>query len=73
MKRRRTIVPEIDLNPLFKADAQNEDRSNMNATFTLGEKNLKPYLMGCAGGRIIAILNDILVGANRPLCTIPFL
>jgi phosphoserine aminotransferase len=40
-KKSRLIYSEIDLNPLFKGFAANEDRSNMNATFTLTNENLK--------------------------------
>ena len=35
------IYSEIDLNPLFKGFAVKEDRSMMNATFTLENENLK--------------------------------
>ena len=34
-KKARLMYSEIDLNPLFKGFAANEDRSTMNATFTL--------------------------------------
>lgn len=37
----RLIYSEIDLNPLFKGFTVKEDRSNMNATFTLIDDNLK--------------------------------
>lgn len=37
----RIMYSEIDLNPLFKGYAAKEDRSNMNATFTLENENLK--------------------------------
>jgi phosphoserine aminotransferase len=37
----RVLYSEIDLNPLFKGYAVKEDRSNMNATFTLVNDNLK--------------------------------
>ncbi|WP_242204983.1 3-phosphoserine/phosphohydroxythreonine transaminase [Aestuariivivens insulae] len=40
-KKARLIYSEIDLNPLFKGFAVKEDRSNMNATFTLENENLK--------------------------------
>lgn len=40
-KKARLIYSEIDLNPLFKGYAANEDRSNMNATFTLLNEDLK--------------------------------
>ncbi|MBT8376494.1 MAG: aminotransferase class V-fold PLP-dependent enzyme, partial [Bacteroidia bacterium] len=40
-KKSRMIYSEIDLNPLFKGFAVKEDRSHMNATFTLENENLK--------------------------------
>ena len=40
-KKARFMYSEIDLNPLFKGYAVKEDRSNMNATFTLENENLK--------------------------------
>ncbi|MFD1162993.1 3-phosphoserine/phosphohydroxythreonine transaminase [Hwangdonia seohaensis] len=40
-KKARLMYSEIDLNPLFKGFATKEDRSNMNATFTLENENLK--------------------------------
>ena len=42
MKRKHDLIySEIDLNPLFKGFAVKEDRSIMNATFTLENENLK--------------------------------
>ncbi|MFD1613656.1 3-phosphoserine/phosphohydroxythreonine transaminase [Gelatiniphilus marinus] len=40
-KKARLMYSEIDLNPLFKGFANKEDRSLMNATFTLENENLK--------------------------------
>ncbi|AUP77796.1 3-phosphoserine/phosphohydroxythreonine transaminase [Flavivirga eckloniae] len=40
-KKARLMYSEIDLNPLFKGFATKEDRSEMNATFTLENENLK--------------------------------
>ena len=40
-KKARLMYSEIDLNPLFKGYSTKEDRSNMNATFTLENENLK--------------------------------
>ena len=40
-KKASMIYSEIDLNPLFKGFAVKEDRSMMNATFTLENENLK--------------------------------
>lgn len=40
-KKAQLLYSEIDLNPLFKGFAKNEDRSNMNATFNLTDEKLK--------------------------------
>lgn len=40
-KKAKLIYSEIELNPLFKGFAKKEDRSTMNATFSLVEGNLK--------------------------------
>jgi len=40
-KKASFIYSEIDLNPLFKGYSVKEDRSTMNATFTLENENLK--------------------------------
>jgi phosphoserine aminotransferase len=40
-KKSRLIYSEIDINPLFKGFAVKEDRSHMNATFTLENDTLK--------------------------------
>ncbi|MFQ3240023.1 MAG: phosphoserine aminotransferase [Olleya marilimosa] len=40
-KKARLMYSEIDLNPLFKGFAAKEDRSDMNATFTLVNEDLK--------------------------------
>ncbi len=40
-KKSRLLYSEIDLNPLFKGYSTREDRSHMNATFTLENENLK--------------------------------
>lgn len=40
-KKANLIYSEIDLNPLFNGFASKEDRSNMNATFTLTDEGLK--------------------------------
>ena len=40
-KKARLMYSEIDLNPLFKGYSVKEDRSIMNATFTLENENLK--------------------------------
>ncbi|MGB5700277.1 3-phosphoserine/phosphohydroxythreonine transaminase [Muriicola sp.] len=40
-KKAKLIYSEIDLNPLFQGYANKEDRSTMNATFTLTDDTLK--------------------------------
>ncbi len=40
-KKARLLYSEIDLNPVFKGYAKKEDRSLMNATFTLTDEKLK--------------------------------
>ena len=40
-KKARLMYSEIDLNPLFKGFAATEDRSSMNATFSLTDDKLK--------------------------------
>ncbi|WP_412985204.1 3-phosphoserine/phosphohydroxythreonine transaminase [Pontimicrobium sp. IMCC45349] len=40
-KKASLMYSEIDLNPLFKGFSTKEDRSNMNATFTLTNEDLK--------------------------------
>lgn len=40
-KKAQIMYSEIDINPLFKGYAAVEDRSNMNATFTLVNEDLK--------------------------------
>ncbi len=40
-KKAKLIYSEVDLNPLFKGFAVKEDRSTMNATFTLINEDLK--------------------------------
>ena len=42
-KKAKLIYSEIDLNPLFKGFAKSEDRSNMNATFTLTDEAIRQY------------------------------
>ena len=45
-KKSRLMYSEIDLNPLFKGFAATEDRSTMNATFTLTDDKLKDTFDG---------------------------
>lgn len=51
-KKANLIYSEIDLNPLFKGFANEEDRSHMNATFTLTNEKMKDtfeYMLQEAG------------------------
>ncbi|WP_282165153.1 3-phosphoserine/phosphohydroxythreonine transaminase [Cellulophaga baltica] len=41
-KKAQLLYSEIDLNPLFKGYANIEDRSTMNATFSITDEKLKP-------------------------------
>jgi phosphoserine aminotransferase len=40
-KKAKLLYSEIDINPIFEGFAEKEDRSTMNATFTLKNDNLK--------------------------------
>ncbi|WP_430908809.1 3-phosphoserine/phosphohydroxythreonine transaminase [Maribacter sp. 2-571] len=40
-KKAQLLYSEIDLNPMFNGYANKEDRSNMNATFTIADERLK--------------------------------
>ena len=40
-KKSQLLYSEIDLNPIFEGYANTEDRSHMNATFTLSDEKLK--------------------------------
>lgn len=51
------IYGEIDSNPLFSGVAEKEDRSNMNATFTLTDENLKDKFDGALQEANISGLN----------------
>ncbi|WP_179353733.1 3-phosphoserine/phosphohydroxythreonine transaminase [Winogradskyella vidalii] len=65
-KKARLIYSEIDLNPLFKGFAVKEDRSNMNATFTLENENLKEtFDTMCAEAGISGINGHRSVGGYR--------
>lgn len=51
-KKANLIYSEIDLNPLFQGFAKKEDRSHMNATFTLSNEKMKEtfdYMLEEAG------------------------
>ncbi|MDX1270920.1 3-phosphoserine/phosphohydroxythreonine transaminase [Bizionia paragorgiae] len=62
----RIMYSEIDLNPLFKGFAAKEDRSNMNATFTLLNDDLKETFEAmCVEAGISGINGHRSVGGYR--------
>ncbi|AUC81321.1 3-phosphoserine/phosphohydroxythreonine transaminase [Lacinutrix sp. Bg11-31] len=65
-KKAIVMYSEIDLNPLFKGYAAKEDRSKMNATFTLENENLKETFDAmCKEGGINGINGHRSVGGYR--------
>lgn len=65
-KKARLLYSEIDLNPLFNGYAHKEDRSIMNATFTLAEEKLKANFEGmCKEAGISGINGHRSVGGYR--------
>jgi phosphoserine aminotransferase len=56
-KKAKLLYSEIDLNPLFKGIAAKEDRSQMNATFTLAQADLAPVFEKALAEAGIAGLN----------------
>ncbi len=65
-KKAKLIYSEIDLNPLFKGFAAKEDRSNMNATFTLVNEDLKETFDAmCKEGGINGVNGHRSVGGYR--------
>ncbi len=65
-KKAELIYNEIDRNPLFKGFAVKEDRSNMNATFTLVDESLKETFDNlCAEAGINGINGHRSVGGYR--------
>ncbi|GAA4277455.1 3-phosphoserine/phosphohydroxythreonine transaminase [Aquimarina mytili] len=65
-KKAKLIYSEIDVNPLFKGFAAKEDRSNMNATFTLINENLKEtFDTMCKEGGINGVNGHRSVGGYR--------
>ncbi|WP_347175036.1 3-phosphoserine/phosphohydroxythreonine transaminase [Polaribacter uvawellassae] len=65
-KKAELIYNEIDRNPLFKGFAAKEDRSNMNATFTLVDESLKQtFDKMCAEAGISGINGHRSVGGYR--------
>ncbi|MCM4163101.1 MULTISPECIES: 3-phosphoserine/phosphohydroxythreonine transaminase [unclassified Arenibacter] len=65
-KKAQLLYSEIDLNPLFNGYAHKEDRSTMNATFTLAEEKLKDVFDGmCREAGINGINGHRSVGGYR--------
>ncbi len=65
-KKAKLIYSEIDLNPLFKGFAAKEDRSHMNATFTLVNEDLKEtFETMCKEGGINGVNGHRSVGGYR--------
>lgn len=65
-KKAIVMYSEIDLNPLFKGYAAKEDRSNMNATFTLLNDDLKEtFDTMCKEGGINGINGHRSIGGYR--------
>ncbi len=65
-KKAKLIYSEIDLNPLFKGFAAKEDRSTMNATFTLTDESLKEtFDTMCAEAGINGVNGHRSVGGYR--------
>ena len=65
-KKAIVMYSEIDLNPLFNGFAAKEDRSKMNATFTLENENLKETFDAmCKEGGINGINGHRSVGGYR--------
>ena len=65
-KKAQLIYSEIDLNPVFEGFAHKEDRSTMNATFTLTDEKLKePFEKMCKEAGINGINGHRSVGGYR--------
>jgi phosphoserine aminotransferase len=65
-KKARLLYSEIDLNPLFTGYANKEDRSYMNATFTLSDPTLTTrFNEMCAAGGINGLNGHRSVGGYR--------
>lgn len=65
-KKAKLLYSEIDLNPLFNGFANKEDRSAMNATFTLSDDRLKATFDGmCKDAGINGINGHRSVGGYR--------
>jgi phosphoserine aminotransferase len=60
------LYAEIDSNPLFQGNVQQQDRSWMNATFiTKNPDHEKPFLEACKAAGIIGIKGHRLAGGFR--------
>lgn len=65
-KKAQLMYSEIDLNPVFKGFAKKEDRSTMNATFSLTDEKLKqPFETMCKEAGINGINGHRSVGGYR--------
>lgn len=65
-KKAQLIYSEIDLNPVFEGFANKEDRSTMNATFTLTDEKLKEtFDTMCREAGVVGINGHRSVGGYR--------
>lgn len=65
-KKAQLIYSEIDLNPVFEGFANKEDRSTMNATFTLKDEKLKGSFDNmCKEAGVVGINGHRSVGGYR--------
>jgi len=65
-KKAQLIYSEIDLNPVFEGFANKEDRSTMNATFTLTDEKLKgSFDAMCKEAGVVGINGHRSVGGYR--------
>ncbi len=65
-KKSQLLYSEIDLNPIFEGYANTEDRSHMNATFTLSDEKLKdPFEAMLKEAGIIGLNGHRSVGGYR--------
>ncbi len=65
-QKAQLIYSEIDRNPLFSGVVQKEDRSEMNATFTLNDEHLEArFLEACAAAGCSAVKGHRSVGGFR--------
>jgi len=65
-KKAQLIYSEIDLNPVFEGFANKEDRSTMNATFTLTDEKLKGVFDAmCKEAGVVGINGHRSVGGYR--------